>query len=334
MPRRPNRPPSAHVTTPRERDRPAHSDPPMSTATPMPAATADALAALGLTPLEAEAYRFVLAVPQATGYRIAQALGKPVGNVYKTIESLEAKGAVMTSDDDGTRVVAAIPAEEWIRSRRDAFESACTHAAAELAAFADAPEGDDDRVYHLADGATVVERARSMLRQARRLAILSVAPAPLVPLIDDLHRAARRGVSVACKVFEPCDIPGAETVVDPRGRGAVDGAPGEWLVLSVDGRSSLQALFRHGGDADDPTPALHMATYTTNPLLSWSLYSGLSSDLLLASLRRRIAEGVEPRRLARELERLAHLESPASAGKLALGRRFRAPPRKSSPRDG
>lgn len=330
MARRPTADP--HSPQAAKRDRTPASDPPTSTATPMPAATADALAALGLTPLEAEAYRFILAVPHATGYRIAQALGKPVGNVYKTIEALEAKGAVMTSDDDGTRVVAAVPAEEWIRSRRTAFETACAHAASELSAFADAPEGDDDRVYHLFDSASTIERARTMLRQAKSFAILSVAPAILPALVEELHRAAKRGVAVACKVFEACDIPGVEIVVDPRGPQAVANAPGEWLIASVDGRASLQALFRHSAvpPGGEPLPSLHLATYTTNPLHSWSLYSGLSSDFLLASIRRRIADGGTSKELNLDLERLARFESPDSAGKLALSRRFRSSPRRGA----
>ena len=49
------------------------------------AAAPPSLVDLGLTPLEAEVYRFLLGAPGSTGYRIAQATGKPVGNSYKAI---------------------------------------------------------------------------------------------------------------------------------------------------------------------------------------------------------------------------------------------------------
>jgi sugar-specific transcriptional regulator TrmB len=42
--------------------------------------------------LEAEIYTFLLRDSPATGYRVAQALGKPVANTYKAIESLQNKG--------------------------------------------------------------------------------------------------------------------------------------------------------------------------------------------------------------------------------------------------
>jgi len=54
-----------------------------------------ALADLGFTNLEAEIYAFLLQESPATGYRIAQAIGKPAANTYKAIQSLEQKGAVI-----------------------------------------------------------------------------------------------------------------------------------------------------------------------------------------------------------------------------------------------
>ncbi|MBL9121322.1 MAG: hypothetical protein JNL80_15545 [Phycisphaerae bacterium] len=215
------------------------------------------------------------------------------------------------------------------------FDAACADAATELAAFADAPEGDDDRVYHLIDSASVIGRAHAMLDHARTFAILSVTPALIETLVEPLHRATRRGIAVACKVFEACERLAAETsiemIIDPRGPHALENAPGDWLILSVDGRASLQALF-HADSPRKRTPLLHLATYTTNPLLAWSQYSGLSSDLLLASVRRRIANGADAATIGRELDRLARFESSASAGKLALVRRFRSSPRRAGPR--
>lgn len=289
----------------------------------------EALAALGLTALEAEAYRFILSTPQSTGYRIAQALGKPVGNIYKTIEALEQKGAILSSDDGGSRVVTAIPAEEWIRARRSAFERACAQAKSDLRTFSEAGEGDDDLVYRIGEADAAIERACAMLGTATKFVLASITP-QLLPLVTDaLHRCAKRGIPVGCKVFEPCDIPGVETSLDPRGMHALTNAPGQWLTMSVDGRASLQALFRLDPQRpDDPLPPLHMAIYTTNPLLAWSTYSGLSSDFLLSGVRRRLMEGGDAAAIAREMERLRRFESPLAEGKLALVRRFRSAPRR------
>jgi len=49
---------------------------------------AELLVPFGFTNLESEIYVFLLGESPATGYRIAQAIGKPAANTYKAIESL------------------------------------------------------------------------------------------------------------------------------------------------------------------------------------------------------------------------------------------------------
>ncbi|MDO8629132.1 MAG: helix-turn-helix domain-containing protein, partial [Phycisphaerales bacterium] len=66
------------------------------------------LVPLGFTPLEGEVYAILVAESPATGYRVAQAIGKPVANTYKAIESLERKGAIVV-DDGESRLCRAVP---------------------------------------------------------------------------------------------------------------------------------------------------------------------------------------------------------------------------------
>ena len=60
-----------------------------------PENSTEPLVALGFTGLESEIYSLLLRESAVTGYRIAKGLRKPAANVYKAIEALEAKGAVM-----------------------------------------------------------------------------------------------------------------------------------------------------------------------------------------------------------------------------------------------
>lgn len=292
----------------------AHSAPPVD----------EALATLGLTPLEADVYRFLLVAPNSTGYRVAQAIGKPVGNIYKAIEGLEAKGAAITSDDDGNRVAAAVPVQEWLRSRRTAFERACDAAGTAL------PDAEcaasEDLLFRLADRDQAIERARAMLDAAQHFAIASVAPAMMSDLEDALRSAARR-VPVAVKCFVPVEIAGVETVLDPRGEKALELAPGAWIVLNVDGRESIFALFSLDGQS------LHSASWSRHALLGWVHFSGLSSDLILADVRRRLAAGDSVETIRRAIDRWKRFESDTSAGKRSLVRRYRsAAPRGGAPR--
>ncbi|MBL9148202.1 MAG: hypothetical protein JNM94_05850 [Phycisphaerae bacterium] len=291
------------------------SAPPRRTHRPADAQTP--LAELGLTPLESEVYRFLLGAPGSTGYRIAQATGKPVGNIYKAIEALESKSAVLTSDDDGNRTARAIPVDEWIRLRKRAFDDACDAAAAALGDSGDGDPEHDEALYRLHSLDQTLERARTMIANATRLVVATVTPGLTGELAAALHVASKRKVGVFVKTFAKIDIPGTEVVVDPRGLDAVESAPGEWLVLNTDGRESLQALVAH--DSGE----LLTACYSENPLLAWTHYSGLTSDLLLASVRQGLAAGASHIALTNTLERLSRFEIADSSGKTSMARRYR-----------
>ena len=74
---------------------------------------------MGLTVLEAEIYTHLLKDSPLTGYGVAKALGKPTANVYKAIESLADKGAVVV-DDGGTRVCRPVEVKDFLsRLERD-----------------------------------------------------------------------------------------------------------------------------------------------------------------------------------------------------------------------
>src|SRR5688572_1961049 len=100
--------------------------------------------ALGFTPLEAEVYTFLVKESPATGYRVAQALGRPVAVIYKTLDSLTAKGALIV-DNGPTRHCRAVPAQELLGRLERCFEERRAAAAKALAELREAPA--DDRVY-------------------------------------------------------------------------------------------------------------------------------------------------------------------------------------------
>ncbi len=105
-----------------------------------------ALADLGFTHLEAEIYAFLLQESPATGYRIAQAIGKPAANTYKAIQTLEQKGAVIV--EDGTsRMCRAISSEELLSQLSRDFESKRTTAMASLSRLGHATT--DERIYQV-----------------------------------------------------------------------------------------------------------------------------------------------------------------------------------------
>src|SRR4051794_22303639 len=106
----------------------------------------DALVDLGFTDLEADVYVFLLDESPATGYRVAQGTGRLPANVYKAIESLEAKGAVLV-DQGSNRHVRALPPDELLALQKRRFEERQNRARKALATVRRSVE--DDRVYGL-----------------------------------------------------------------------------------------------------------------------------------------------------------------------------------------
>jgi len=241
-----------------------------------------ALTKLGFTSLEAEIYAFLVQEPPVTGYRVAQALGKPAANVYKAIEALEAKGAVLI-DQGANRVCRAVPTEELLSQLDHAFQQRRSQAAEVLAELRVAQQ--DDRVYQLRTREQVFERCRSMLARCKQLALFDLFPDPLEVLRPDIEAAAGRGVEITVKAFEPIEILGAEVVLNPRGADVVANYPGQWVILIIDGAELLIASL------DANRKDIHQAIWSSSVTLSWIFHCSFAAELLMANLMNFIERG-------------------------------------------
>lgn len=287
---------------------------------PVPSARLSAaLGVLGLTPLEAEVYAFLLAESPATGYRVAQAVGKSIGSIYKTLEGLESKGVVAASDDAGVRVVRAVALEELLAARRRELDAAAGVARAALRPDSDTDAAADELVYRLTGREQVIERASAMLAAATDFCIVTATPVLAGVLAGPLRRAAGRAVHVGLKAFAAVDIPGVRVVMDPRGQDAVARGPGEWLQVTSDAREMLIAIFDHRGEV------LHTATWTTHTHLNWAMYTGHSSNFIFAAVRSALAEGASASEVKELMAGLVAFQTPRSVSKLRLMERFRSP---------
>lgn len=272
-----------------------------------------ALVELGFTGLEAEVYTTLARHPPTTGYRVAQLLGKPAANVYKAIESLQAKGAVIV-DEGANRVCHAVPAAEMLGLLERGFRGSRERAAAALAEMRGT--GGDDRVYQLRSREQVLERCRRMLARAEQVALLDAFPLPLEEVRAEVEAAAARGVSVAVKAYEPVTLKGAEVFVHPEGRAVIARWPGQWANVVVDGREHLLALLTRDGQA------VHQAVWSESPYLSWVYHSAVAGELILAGLEKRIAEGATASELRASRRRYRRIIAPDAPGFQILVGRF------------
>lgn len=245
------------------------------------------LTGLGFTGLESEVYAFLVRESPATGYRIAQAIHKPVANTYKAIETLRVKGAIEVEEAE-SRQCRAVPTDELLdRLGRD-FEAKRANAK-ELLGKLNQPV-HEDRVYQLNAQPQIIQRAREMLGRATQIALLA-GPIGLVHELDEsLMAAAARGVEVFVKSNGDPELPRVETLVVTRPDDLVNF--GGHLRLVIDGESVLVGVL----GASEQT-----ALYSKNPILAAPYHEGLAAEMNLLAVAERIEDGAGPKRLAKAI---------------------------------
>lgn len=236
----------------------------------------ESLAALGLTALEAEIYRFLLQESPATGYRIARGLGKPTANVYKALETLLSKSALLVIEGDPRRF-RPVPADELLDRLQREFERHLDQSREALRRLPGPAE--DDGIYHLRGRDAVLDRCRDMLARARASVLLDVFPVPLRELESGLLECAVRDVHAAMKVYEPASIEGVDVVLSPDHEHVRRRWPVQWLNLVVDAEELLIAVLDREGEE------VLQAVWTRNAWIAFILEGTLANEIAFAAVR-------------------------------------------------
>lgn len=252
----------------------------------MNSTAAEALVPFGFTALESEIYAFLLKESPATGYRIAQAIGKPAANTYKAIQSLEAKGAVLV-DEGSTRMCRAVAYDELLNRLARQFEEQRVHAAATFASIE--VVGEDDRVYSLRSREQVVQLCRQMIAEAE-VEIHVCAEAKLVKeLQQEISNAVSKGIRVDVLSADASEIDGVE-VTKPFWRGGVRGE----VRIVADGVQSIVANF----DGE----ALAQAFWTRNPFLTNLHHRSLVSERTVSMLDAQLKDDDKRSRMMKTID--------------------------------
>ncbi len=268
---------------------------------------------LGFTGLEAEVYSYLVGEAPATGYRVAQAIGRPAANVYKALETLQAKGAVIV-DEGANRLCRATPVRELLDGLTRAFQERKERASMALGRLGSAPE--DTRVYALRSADQVFERCRAMLQRARHIVLIDLFPLPMARLREEIQAAVSRGVIVQVSAYEPVDLPGVELLVHPRGSNVIAGYPGQWLNVVADSRECLLAFLTRDGRG------VHQAVWTGSAFLSHVYHAGLGFEMVVTQIRRAVAQDAAIEEVATILKDSRRLFSAEIPGHRELLRQF------------
>lgn len=261
----------------------------------------DLLQSLGFTALEAAVYRELVGHSPATGYRVAQQIGRPIANTYKAIETLAAKGAVVVDDDGEHRTCRAVAPDELFGRLSRSFGERCEAARQSLALLHEPAQ--DNRVYHLKSREQVISKARAMLEGARSSVLLDLFPGPLEALRGPIEAAGARGVRVAALLYAPAEVAGVRTVVAPWSE-ALEAWPGDQVIVVADAREHLVAVLERGWKASRQGGGVVQGLWSPSLLLSMAQHDGLVAQLIAHHLDALLARGADAAEIARERAQL------------------------------
>ncbi len=248
-----------------------------------------ALADLGFTNLEAEIYAFLLQESPATGYRIAQSIGKPAANTYKAIQTLEQKGAVIV-EDGASRMCRAVSSTELLSRMGREFD--LKRASAEKSLNDLNKPTADERIYQIRSRDQVFQKAREILAESQQVVLGLVMGISVENLAEDFLACAGRGVDLAIKSDQPIRIEGLEITHEEAAN-----RPTPILHLVADGEQFLTASF-------DAQGSLTSAVWSRNLVLALTFHEGLAADMCLTNLAIRLEEGAGSKRITKTLASL------------------------------
>jgi len=244
---------------------------------------------IGFSALESDVYWALLQEPGSSGYRLAQMVGKQAANIYKALDSLRTKGAVLADESTRPTTYVALPIREYIEAKRRDLESMQTQIERELEDVAASPAHGG--IFELNSIAQVYERCRELLRNAKTVVLLNVDARPLEELRSELNTAADRGVRVLIKTRAP--MPGQPA--------APEAARGDELAIAVDFKEYVQAFLKSDGSG------VEEAIWVRHPHLANQVCWLFQSDFTLTRVRVMVQAGKEVKEIGREMHRLTRM---------------------------
>lgn len=246
----------------------------------------DALARLGFTQYEAQAYSALVGHEPSTGAEVSRRAGMPASKVYETLHRLEARGAVLANRSDTVRYVAVDPGRviAAIRAQVDRDLRSAQDAATRLPLHREA-----GLVWSLTGSEANTRAFARAIEDATTTLFAGVWDEELDELGPLMEAAAARGVDTHVAIY------GARTLSGPRtydlsecGASARLRLAGRRLAVVV--ADDTDAVVAEYGDR---TP--DQGTSTTNPVLALLAVEYIKADVTGRLLIDSLAPGVYER---------------------------------------
>ncbi len=272
------------------------------------------LQSLGLNHLEAEVYTWLISQADAvTAYRVGKALGRPTANVYKAIDALARKGAVVI-DEGSTRLCRPTPPAEFLGQLQESLLERTKLAADVLSNLGGAPQ--DEGIYHIQSASLVLERCRAMLARCEKIAVVDAFPAALTVVLPAVREAIKRGVQVYVQIYEACTIPGAHVAHAYQSDEVLSHWRCQQLNVVTDGTEVLLALLH--ADLSD----VYQAVWTASLYLTCAMHVGLMREHMFHTIAAHVDRTDFPAELRQLLDEQPLFHAATVPGQQRLFARF------------
>jgi sugar-specific transcriptional regulator TrmB len=234
---------------------------------------------IGFNRLEADVYIHLITHPPSTAYKIGKQINKPTANVYKAIESLAQKGAVIVEDNKNKLCKAVGPNEFFNHYEKSILDKSNT-AKALLNSLEN--ETEEQTSYAIDSVPLVFERFRSMMRRCKTIAVIDAFPKALNEVVDCIEDAAKRGIDIQVETYQPITIKGANTVCTTIGEQAIGHWNSQQLNLVIDGEEHLIALM------DNDLKKVKQAVWSNSTYISCILHAGMLREQTVLKIMKEI----------------------------------------------
>ncbi len=239
------------------------------------------LVKIGMSRLESEVYVTLLKESPLTGYRIAQILNKAAANTYKSLESLEKKGAVTAEETPNMKQYSAVPVTQYLEQLEKSFKNDRAVIEGFLKDMSYSVSGD--KIYMLQSFDQVIEKCSQMLEGAEHSVIVDAFPDVLEKIVPQLENAGSNGVNIIVNAYEPIELKNCRVIIKSNAKNVLELWSGDWMNIAVDGREYLITAIDKDGN-------FQHAIWSNSPYLSFFVFNGFRYEMLFSALSSKIPD--------------------------------------------
>ena len=195
--------------------------------------------ALGFTALESDIYCFLLENGLSTGYSIAKGINKPAANVYKALETLSQKGGVASSNS-AKKSFNAVHWRELLERQKKQFDQHLDSLSEKLQSID--KQVIDEQVYQIDNQAQVAESTIKLIGNANSFVLADIEPDALPLFADAFEQAAKRGVEVRIKAYQPVALSDVHVSLRQHGPDIHDKSSDVSFSICADGKEFVAAV--------------------------------------------------------------------------------------------